>query len=171
MLDIRRETEWLADPCALCFPPLYCGAVSATGIESQNVVGYTTVPLVSGEYNTGINGFIDVGKTKTTCTLGSITLANAATMGSVLQFVAPDSSTLMIDHPDLGEVFAMFYYITEADYKDIGAPEPGWYLLDDGAFEYPMNDYPVPVGSAFMIDCSDDAASLVIPQVLPAVTE
>ena len=42
MLDIGSETEWLADPCALCFPPLYCGAVSATGIESQNIVGYQT---------------------------------------------------------------------------------------------------------------------------------
>lgn len=149
----------IAASAALCAAVGFC-------VESSNVVGYSAVPLISGEYNTGVSGFLEVGKTKATATLGAIKLSNAASMGSVLQFVAPDSSTLMIEHAQLGEVFAAFYYLTPEDYADFGASEPGWYLQDDGAFEYPMNNYSVPVGTAFMIDCGDDDASLVVPQVL-----
>ena len=142
-----------------------CAAVTF-GIESANVVGYQSVDLISGEYNTGVSTFLQVGKEKTTQTLGAIAFDNASSMGSVLQLVAADGSTLTVAHDELGEVSAMFVYLNESDYADFGASAPGWYLLDDGEFLYSMNSYPIPAGKGFLIDCGDEAAELVMPSVL-----
>jgi hypothetical protein len=161
-----RSTFHIIFTNTFCYLPSQHRAAVTFGIESANVVGYQSVDLISGEYNTGVSTFLQVGKEKTTQTLGAIKLANAASMGSVLQLVAPDGSTPTIEHPELGEVSAMFWYLTEAEYADVGASAPGWYLQDDGAFEYPMNDYPVAAGLGFLIDCSDEAAELVMPAVL-----
>ncbi len=139
----------------------YCGTVSFAELASQNVVGYQNVDLISGEYNTGVSTFLQVGKEKTTQTLGAIAFDNASSMGSVLQLVAADGSTLTVDHDELGEVSAMFVYLNESDYADFGASSSGWYLLDDGEFLYPMNGYVLPYGTGFLVDCGDEASKIV----------
>ena len=138
-----------------------CSDDAAQIVYSGEVLkGAQSIALASGEYNMTGNATPQEQK------MGDFVLNNAASMGSVVMLVAADGSTPYIEHPELGEVSAMFWYVTEADYQDVGASVPGWYLQDDGGFEYPMNDYPIPAGMGFLIDCSDDDAQLVMPSVL-----
>jgi len=138
-----------------------CGDEEAQIVYAGEVLkGEQDVDLVCGEYNMTGNAV------PAPMTLGDFAIKNGVSCGSDLQFISPTAATPYISHPELGDVEAMFFYLTPADYSEYGASAPGWYLCDDGAFEYPMNDYPIPVGKGFLIDCGDEEAAFVMPEIV-----
>ena len=121
------------------------------------MVGYQNLTL-GYNYNYAVNTFVTVGKTKAEMTLGDIGVnENITYFGTVIQLLLDNGATATVEVEGLGEVDAMFTYADES----VGAPEAGWYLSDDGGFEYPQNGRVIPLGQGYCVDCGDSEAALV----------
>ena len=124
-------------------------------------VGYQNLEL-NLNYNYAASTFVTIGKTKSTMTFGDIGVNNLTYFGTVIQLLLDNGATATVEVDGLGEVDAMFTYATTED----GAPTAGWYLMDDGAFEYPQNERVVTAGQGLLVDCSDSDATVVFPAAL-----
>ena len=73
----------------------YCGAVSATGIESQNVVGYTVTGMTRGEFNYHVATFLPIGKDPSEMTLGDLQFENLKV--SEIQLLEDGGNTMVLE--------------------------------------------------------------------------
>ena len=117
------------------------------GLESANVVGYSQKTF-GRNFNYTCNMFAPVG---TTAKLGDIEASDDFYF-SKIEFLTPDGANDTVDHPQLGTVTKSYKFWWA---EDAAAKVRGWYLEDDAAGAYPMNDVPVGLGAAFCVTRAD----------------
>ena len=90
---------------------------------------------------------------------------NANFKNSEIQILEDGGNTMVLDwadypliEPDGGDLYATFDYVAA---KDAGAGGEGWYLAQDGDLAYNMNEWLIPFGWQFVIDCGDRNAQIV----------
>ena len=127
-------------------------------------VGYANRDLVRGEYNYCVANFLPMGKDKEEMCLGDLKF-NENFRVSELQILEDGGNTMLLDWADYpliehGEedLQAIFDYVAA---KDAGAGGEGWYLAQDGDFAYNMNEWLIPFGWQFVIDCGDRNAQII----------
>ena len=128
-------------------------------IESANVVGYQKTGLTRGEFNYRVATFLPTdGTDPEEMTLGGIVFENLRQ--SSIQILQDGGETLILDpeeYPlielDEGvDLIAQFNYVSASA---AGANGEGWYLVDDADYAYNMNDWIVPFGQQYVVDCGD----------------
>ena len=92
---------------------------------------------------------------------------NVSLSGTDLQILDDNGATDTIEVEGLGEVLAIFWYVP-ADIAEGAGIDPGWYLMYDDEVQpdYPMNDFPIPAGQGFLMNCGDNDAVVTIPTAL-----
>ena len=141
----------------------FCGAVLADSIESQNTVGYQTAGLARGEFNYRVATFLPTDKAPDEMTLGDLNFQNLKVSG--IQILQDGGETLVLDETEYplieldpgDELYAQFDYIPAST---AGANGEGWYLSQDGDYAYNMNDWVVPFGQQYVVDCGDKNMSV-----------
>ena len=142
---------------------ILCGTAVAD-VTSANVVGYANRDLVRSEFNYCVANFLPMGKDKEEMTMGDLKF-NANFKNSEIQILEDGGNTMTLDweeYPlienDGGELWAIFDYIP-AD--SAGAGGEGWYLAQDGDLAYNMNEWLIPFGWQFVIDCTDRNSQII----------
>ena len=135
-----------------------------TPTRSFPVVGYANRDLNRLEFNYCVANFLPMGKDKEEMTMGDLKF-NANFKNSSLQILEDGGNTMMLDwaeypliEPDGGDLWAAFEYVAA---KDAGEGGEGWYLSQDGNRAYNMNEWLIPFGWQFVIDCTDRNSQIV----------
>ena len=123
------------------------------------MVGYQKTGLTRGEFNYRVATFLPTdGTDPEEMTLGGIVFENLSRSG--LQILQDGGETLVLDPEEYplieldegDELYAQFNYVSA---EDAGANGAGWYLAQDGDLAYNMNDWIVPFGQQYVVDCGD----------------
>ena len=70
---------------------MIAGLVSATGVESQNIVGYQTKTATGTFFSSGAT-FISVGSATKQWKLGDVKAVGMVPVSDIIQFLSPDTA-------------------------------------------------------------------------------
>lgn len=128
-------------------------------------MGYQTKSIGSG-FNYYCNTFVPCDKTKTTVTLGDITVDSDAFMVSTIDFLNSDGTNHYFDDGDDKGKAESYIYIPQ-NYAETGVA--GWYQCEDSAGTGTCyNDRVIKLGEAYCVSCVDgeEGASFTLPSAL-----
>ena len=115
------------------------------GIVSSNVIGYQQKGF-GRDFNYVCPTFIPIEGT-TTITLGDIE-ASDDFYASKIEFLTPDGANDTVTIDGLGTVTKSYKFFFA---EDAAANVRGWYLVADEKGQYPQNDVPISLGSAYCV--------------------
>ena len=160
-----EDSEYLMNDIAIPYGQgilFDCKNSGATLGFAGEVKNGATLNMVLGKFN--FTGNV----TPTDLKLGDFTCNNTTWDGSSVIFLNKNGGTDKFTDARLGEtaVWKQFYYLNTTEAKEYDV-DPGWYQYSDEDSEYPMNlTIDIPAGSAFLFDCKNSGAQLVVPTVL-----